>query len=66
MKTFTVRLYYTGYYTQTILAEDEDDAIQEARGAMIEGWMTKADVIRDEIRNTLEPWREGDEAEMED
>jgi hypothetical protein len=62
MKTFTVRLHYTGYYTQTIQAENEDDALQEAREAMVEGWLTKADKIHEEIKETLEPWKEADEA----
>ena len=65
MKTFTVRLYYTGYYTQTIQADNEDDALQEAREAIVEGWLTKADKIHEEIKTTLEPWREADEVEQD-
>ena len=59
MKTFTVRLYYSGYCTRSVKAKNEDAAIQKARSL---DFNTEA---KNEVLSNLEPWEDADEAEEE-
>ena len=52
---FTVRRYYSGFCTDTIEAENEDDAIEKARELPID---------EGEILSTLEDWKDADDVEI--
>lgn len=54
MKTFDVKIYYSGYCTQKVIAKNQDDAIIKARNLKLK---------EDELLNTLQNWPEADEAD---
>ncbi len=53
MKKFEVKVYYSGFCTYEIEAENEEQAINKAR---------KLEINRNEILSNLENWEEADEA----
>jgi len=54
MKEFNVNIYYSGFCSYTVKAEDETSAIIKARQMKIN---------ENEILSTLEEWKEADTAE---
>lgn len=53
MKKFEVKIYYSGFCTYEIEAENEEQAIDKARNL---------EINRNEILSNLENWEEADEA----
>ncbi|MCF6268082.1 MAG: hypothetical protein L3J41_00025 [Melioribacteraceae bacterium] len=53
MEKFEVKIYYSGYCTYKIDAENEEQAIKKARDF---------EVNKDEVLSNLENWQEADEA----
>lgn len=53
MKIFEVKIYYSGFCTYEIEAENEEQAIDKARNL---------EINRNEILSNLEDWKEADEA----
>ena len=53
---FTIRRHYSGFCTDTIEVEDEDEAIEKARELPID---------ENEILSTLEDWKDADQVERE-
>ena len=69
MKTFDVKVYFSGYTTKQVQAECESDAIREARKAVFDsiglvkpGHEHYVQEFKDVI-DTLEDWRDADTAE---
>ncbi len=56
-KKFDVQIYYSGFSTHIIEAENEEEAILKARSRKIK---------LDEISSNLESWKEADDAEIID
>ncbi len=53
MKKYEVKIYYTGFCTYEIDAENEEQAITKARNL---------EINRNEILSNIENWKEADEA----
>lgn len=53
MKKYEVKIYYSGFCTYEIEAENEEQAIDKARNL---------EINRNEILSNLENWEEADEA----
>ena len=53
MKKYEVKIYYSGFCTYEIDAENEEQAITKARNL---------EINRNEILSNLESWKEADEA----
>jgi hypothetical protein len=62
MKTFKVRLYYSGFRTVTVEAENEDEALEKAREEPFDVYPSD-DAATNEILTTLETWYDADTAE---
>ena len=56
-KKYDVQIYYSGFSTHSIEAENEEEAILKAR---------KQKIKFDEICSNLESWKEADDAEIID
>ncbi|MBI4726353.1 hypothetical protein HY768_03870 [candidate division TA06 bacterium] len=54
MRQYTIRLFYSGFNTFDITAENENEAIEKARNMYLN---------KNELLSTLEPWSEADEVE---
>lgn len=54
LKSYDVKIYFSGYYTYEIVAQNAEKAIEKAR---------RQPINQDEILSTLENWFEADEAE---
>ena len=67
MPEYKVNLYYTGFITMTINAENEGEAIQKARIEQ-ESPCNQDTFIRrfEPILETLEPWKDCDTARLKD
>ena len=55
MDKFEVIIYYSGFCTYELTAEDEDEAIKKAR---------KMSIKEDEILTNLENWKEADTVQV--
>jgi hypothetical protein len=65
MPEYEVALYYTGFITRTVEAENEEEAIRKARTEQDAPLRQSAFVKSFElIFETLEPWKECDTAEL--
>jgi len=65
MPEYEVALYYTGFITRTVEAENEEEAIRKARTEQ-DGPLNRSGFARnfEPILETLEPWKECDTAEL--
>lgn len=65
MPEYKVTLYYTGFITQTVEAENEEVAIQKARTEQ-DGPLNRSGFVRnfEPILETLEPWKDCDTAQI--
>ena len=65
MPEYEVNLYYTGFITKTVNAGNEGEAIQKARNEQDSPCNQDTFIRRFEpIFGTLDPWKEGDTAEL--
>jgi len=65
MPEYEVNLYYTGFITLTINAENEEEAIKKARTEQNSPCNRDTFIRRFEpILETLEPWKDCDTAEL--
>ena len=67
MPEYEVTLYYTGFITLTVNAQNEEEAIQKARTEQ-NSPCNQDTFIRmfEPILETLEPWKDCDTAELKD
>jgi len=65
MPEYEVTLYYTGFITRMVKAEDEEEAIQKARNEQ-DAPCNRSTFLRNfkPILETLEPWKECDTAKL--
>lgn len=67
MPEYEVNLYYTGFITMTINAENKEEAIQKARAEQDSPCNQETFIRRFEpTLETLEPWKDSDTAELKD
>lgn len=65
MPEYEVNLYYTGFITRTVEAENEEEAIQKTRAEQDAPLNQDAFIKSFEpILETLEPWKECDTAQL--
>jgi hypothetical protein len=65
MPEYVVNLYYTGFITMTINAENDEKAIQKARIEQNNPCNRDTFIRRfDPILETLEPWKDCDTAQL--
>ena len=66
MPEYEVTLYYTGFITKTVEAENEEEAIQKARAEQ-DAPLNRSGFVRnfEPILETLEPWKDCDTAKLE-
>jgi len=65
MPEYEVNLYYTGFVTVAVDAENEEEAIQKARSEQDRPCSQDTFIRRFEtIIETLEPWKDCDTAEL--
>ena len=65
MHEYRVTLYYTGFLTRTVKAENEEEAIQKARDEQDAPGSRETFLQNFEpILETLEPWKECDTATL--
>ena len=65
MLEYEVTLYYTGFITRTVKAQNKEEAIQKARSEQ-NAPLSQSEFIRtfEPILETLEPWKECDTARL--
>ena len=65
MPEYEVALYYTGFITKTVEAENEEVAIQKARTEQ-DSPLNRGGFVRhfEPILETLEPWKDCDTAQI--
>jgi hypothetical protein len=65
MPEYEVDLYYTGFITRTVNAENEEEAVEKARAAQDSPCNQETFIRRFEpILETLQPWKDCDTAEL--
>ena len=64
MAEYEVNLYYTGFITATVKAENEEEAIEKARAEM-DSPSNRSTFLRrfEPILETLDPWKDCDTAQ---